>query len=103
MPIKLYLTIVFRIVVIFSIAILSTFIPEYLRDFFGDKIAPLGRHWNYDDMKWIPTVPEDGIIDTTYTWGARHYWYFWMMFLLFIVSIVDSIITINKLISKYYD
>lgn len=87
MKTKLYLFIAFRIIFLFSIAIASTFLPEHLRDFFGDVN--------------IPERSEFGI-DPNWTWGARHYWFYWMMFFLFSLSIIDAFVGIIRKISKYY-
>lgn len=84
---RLYLFIAFRIVLLFSIGMAFTFVPEYLRGFLGDV--------------YTPDRSEFGV-DVEWTWGTRHYWFFWMMFVLFLLSIVDAIIWIVSKINKYY-
>ena len=84
---KVYLFIAFRIVFLFSIAMASTFLPEHLRGFFGDINIPKRSGFG---------------IDTDWTWGARHYWFFWMMFMLFALSLVDAIVGIVSKINKHY-
>jgi putative component of toxin-antitoxin plasmid stabilization module len=87
MTYKLYFNIAGRIILLFTCAILFTFIPNELRSFFGD----------------IP-CKENGVfrMDRDYCWGARHYWYYWMMFLLFILSLISLILQIKNLIKKYH-
>jgi hypothetical protein len=86
MTYKLYFSIASRIVLLFTFAILFTFIPDELRSFFGD----------------IPCT-QNGLfeVDKDYCWGSRHYWYYWMMFLLFILSVISLILQIESLIKKY--
>jgi len=96
MKTRTFLQIAFRIVALFTIAMLLTFIPEYLRDFFGDKpfvpyIGPYGNR-----------IMESGDIDTEWAWGARHYWYFFMMLLLFLLSAINVCIYIAKLIDSEF-
>lgn len=71
-----FFQIALRIIILFSIGMASTYIPEHLSGFFGDT--------------------QDG-------WGARHYWYNWMMFLLFLLSLANLIISIFKILKKNYD
>lgn len=87
MKTPLFLFIAIRIIFLFSIAILATFIPEHLRDFFGDLNIPERSGFG---------------MDTDWTWGARHYWFYWMMFFLFTLSLVDAIIGIISKIKKHY-
>ena len=91
MKTKLYLFIAFRIITLFGLAMASTFLPEHLRDFFGDT-------------KYVPTTfrSGDGTIDIAWSWGARHYWFFFMMALLFLLSLVDSVMSVFGLVYKYY-
>jgi len=88
---QLLLFILFRIIILFTIPMLFTFIPEHIRWFFGDVPYSDGLRHGSDFM-------EDG-----YDWGSRHYWYAWMCFFLFLTSIVDTVISIIKMIEKYYD
>lgn len=95
MKTNVYLGIAIRIIALFTVGSLMTFLPELLRDFFGDKPA-LVRYTDWGDLRG------DGSIDQTYIWGSRHYWYFWMMILLFILSVINVIISIRNILIKHY-
>lgn len=73
---------------LFTVAMLATFLPEILRDFFGD-------------VKCNP-CHQATVIDPEYNWGSRHYWYVWMMFFLFILSLINIIVGIISLLQKHY-
>lgn len=68
--------IAFRIVLLFSIAMAYSFLPEKLQWFFGDK----GNDW-----------------------GVRHYWFNWMTVFLFLLSAIDFICHVIKIITKNYN
>lgn len=92
MKTKAFLGIAWRIVLLFTIAMLFTFIPEQLRDFFGDT----------------PVIKADGwysrsFVEDDWNWGVRHYWYFWMMFFLFILSLISLIVAIANILRKNYN
>lgn len=87
MKTKVFLGIAIRIIVLFGIGMMGTFIPENLRDFFGDTPCHEGCYG--PDENWI--------------WGARHYWYFWGMFILFILALVNVVVGVVNLINKNYD
>lgn len=92
MKTSLYLYIILRIVVLFSLAMASTFLPDYFRGFFGDtKVVPNHNGYVYG-----------GMIDPDWNWGSRHYWFFWMMVLLFLLSLVDAIISIRNVVLRHY-
>jgi hypothetical protein len=82
---QLYFGIALRIVALFSVAMLATYLPDYLRAFFGDA----------------PCI-KCGEVDSSYSWGARHYWFAWMMFFLFILSTINVIVSVFNLVNKYY-
>ena len=84
---KLYLFIAMRIVILFSTAMVATFLPEHLREFFGDV--------------QIPEISGFGI-DNGWTWGARHYWFWWMMFFLFTLSVIDFIVAVVRAVIKHH-
>lgn len=86
MKFNLYAGIAIRIIFLCVIGMLSTYLVEPLRGFFGDT----------------PCTSFCGLIDPDWDWGARHYWYWWMMFLLFTLSLVSIIVQIIHLINKYY-
>jgi len=85
----LYFGIALRIIILFAVGMFGTYIPDYLRGFFGDV-------YTGDTSSYLFKT------DTEWDWGARHYWYFWMMFVLFILSIANLIVSIVRLIRKYY-
>ena len=84
---EVYFGIAIRIIVIFLIGMLWTFVPDQLRDFFGDKLSTERNGFGFD---------------RDYKWGSRHYWYWWMMFLLFMLSVFSAIMQIVSLIEKHY-
>ena len=84
---EVYFGIALRIVVIFIVAMLWTYIPDQLRDFFGDKLSTERNGFGFD---------------RDYKWGSRHYWYAWTMFLLFILSVISAIMQCAKLIKKHH-
>lgn len=88
MKTKVYLAIFIRIVFIFSIWMLMTYIPDHLREFFGD-------------MKLEEC--ENMGPDPCWEWGIRHYLYFWMMILLSILTLVNLFWTCVNIINKNYD
>ena len=84
---EVYFGIAIRIIVIFLIGMLWTFVPDQLRDFFGDTLCIDKKCYGLDSL---------------WNWGARHYWYWWMMFLLFMLSVFSAIMQIVSLIEKHY-
>ncbi len=84
---QVYFGIAIRIIVLFSLSMLFTYISEHLRDFFGD-IHQRDRSGCIADENWI--------------WGSRHYWFFWMMFLLFILSAINFVLATISLVEKHY-
>ena len=100
MKTNVYLGIAFRIILLFTVASLATYLPEQLRDYFGD--VPFKSYVEGTRGVYEYRVTGDGEIDENWVWGARHYWYFWMMILLFILSVLNVIIGIGKLINKHY-
>ena len=86
---EVYLGIAIRIIVLCALGMIGTYIPEHLRDFFGDKL--LG-----------PEVTFKTSPDEDWEWGARHIWYFWGMTLLFVLSLINVVVGCIKLINKHY-
>lgn len=84
---QVYFGIAIRIIILFCIGMFATFLPEHLRDFFGDH--RLSNSF-------------DGGTDVTWSWGKRHYWYYWMMVFLFILSLINFVLQIVRLINKHY-
>lgn len=67
-----------RIIALFATAMLVSYSPTLLRDFFGDTINKpdeLGYRWH------------KGLMDEEWDWGYRHYLYFWMCVCLFFVQV----------------
>ena len=89
---QVFFGIAIRIVILFTIGFLGTFIPEQMRDVFGDTLHVCK-----------PDYCNHGFsIDEEYDWGARHYWWFWMCILLFILSLVNVVTQSIKLVKKYH-
>ena len=84
MKTKVFLGIGIRIIIVFSVGMFWTYIPEYLFDFFGDKIVVI-----------------DGVEDVE--WGVRHCWYNIMMILLFLLSLINAVIQCVKLVERNYN
>lgn len=89
MKAQVYFGIAIRIVFLFTVAMMATFIPEHLRGFFGD--VPCGGDCKYD------------FTERAWDWGARHYWYAWMMLCLFILTVVNLIIQVKSVVEKHYE
>ena len=87
---EVYFGIAIRIIILFSVAILMTYVPEHLHGFFGDTIDPT-------DVRGRPGFIHDG-----WDWGSRHYWFWWMMCLLFILSLINVIAGSISLLIKHY-
>lgn len=76
MKTEVFLKIAARIVLLFSLAMAFTYIPEVLPpSFFNDHGTD---------------------------WGVRHYWFNIMMGALFVLSVIDVIVFIVTLVSKRY-
>ena len=97
MKTNVYLGLAIRIIAVFTIGLLATYIPEHLREFFGDKLHDCGAGIckNYCDNR-------NGT-DKAWDWGARHYWYFLMMLSLFCLSVVNAVMGAIELIKSNYD
>jgi NADH:ubiquinone oxidoreductase subunit 3 (subunit A) len=104
---KVFFGIAIRIVILFVIAMFGTFLPEHLREFFGDKKCQQEEQRLVSDKDGIYKYEtyydtECGEVDSDWEWGARHYWYYWMMFILFILSCINLVIGIIELLIKNY-
>jgi hypothetical protein len=105
---QVYLGIAARIIALFTIAMLMTYVPDQLRTFFGDIPCSSRVHEAYDYKagKYVDVKDcsaDDKHIYGNWYWGARHYWYAWMIVLLFILSIVNVVMSIVNLVRKHYD
>lgn len=86
-----------KIISLFIVAILSTFIGDNLHSFFGDwKCSGSGERlldeWiyakcNYGDL---------GSHESTWHWGYRHWLYFTMCIILFLIQINNIFFTTNQ-------
>lgn len=98
MKTNVYLGLAIRIIVVFAIGLFATYLPEHLREFFGDTLHTCkmsGGSYNR-----CLTHSE---FDSTYDWGARHYWYHLMMMSLFALSVVNAVMGARELIKSNYD
>ena len=100
---KIYI-ISLRVIALFVIEILVSFIPEYLHDFFGDWICKgsgIGKYFPADDNNYAHTVYNGcmygGESHTSEThWGYRPWLFFTMGIILFIIQAFDIIVYIDK-------
>ena len=85
MKFNVYFGICIRLILLFTVAISGTYIPEILPPtFFGDQIESTSR----------------GQIEH---WGPRHVWYVCMMVCLFLLSLINLIMSIRNLITSNYE
>jgi hypothetical protein len=93
-----------RVIALFVIAMLVSFIPEYLHDFFGDwtcKGSGVGKYFPADDNNYAHTVYNGcmygGESHTSEThWGYRHWLFFMMGVILFFIQAFDIINYVDK-------
>lgn len=80
-----------RIILLFTIMMIVSFIPDYLRSFFGDEYCS-GYVFNKVSNK-LEQFIHYGSIHSCYEWhwGYRHWLFFLMGFCLFIIQIIDII------------
>ena len=78
---RFFIQLSLRVTIIFTIAILHSFIPEmdFMREFFGDT----------------PSADRGFMIDEYWNWGGRHYFYHWLMVVLFILSFINLFSWVN--------
>jgi hypothetical protein len=88
MKTNVFLGIAWRIVLLFLVAMMSTFIAPMMRDFLGDTYCPT-RNCGQTDEEWV--------------WGARHYWLQAMCVVLFLLSLVNVIVATVRIINKNYN
>lgn len=81
-----------RVIMMFSIAILISFIPENFREFFGDLkcvgsggYVPGTYHYQYCNEG------VGGMHSSTWHWGYRHFLFFIMGAVLFIIQAIDAL------------
>lgn len=81
-----------KVIMLFTIAILSTFLGDFLHDFLGDwKCSGSGQRvidtYHYEKCNYA----EVGFHDAKWHWGYRHWLYFCMCISLFIIQVIDII------------
>jgi hypothetical protein len=99
---QVYLGIALRIIILFAVAMAATFVPEQLRDFFGDTSCE-GKTYEWYGSTREGCPGSSFGIDEDWQWGARHYWYAWLMVFLFVLSVVNVVMSIVALLKKHYD
>ncbi len=80
-----------KILILFGVTMLLTFLPDHLRDFFGDKLYIIPEGTDKYDMP-----NRHDFLDIDWDWGWRHHIYFLMCLLLFTVQAVKIIVWIDK-------
>ena len=83
-----------KVILLFTIAILSTFVGDYLHSFLGDwKCLGSGTPNDsiYNPIYKYCNYAEWGFHDPTWHWGYRHWLYLVMCITLFIIQIIDII------------
>lgn len=97
---KLYILISFRIILLFTTAILMSFIPDYLPEIFDVKCGGSQQTFNLGSYRYqcsgimtdsdmIPHKPQ-------YHWGYRHFLFCLMGICLFILQAGEIIIKLNE-------
>ena len=91
-----FLKISLNIVAVFAILMLASFLPDYLRDFFGDEYCSgwivnpntkeMEMFWHYGSEHKTPT----------YHWGYRHWLWSAMGLFLFVFQVVRVAMIIDK-------
>jgi len=103
---KVFYAIVFKIILLFSVGMMSTVASDIIQDtgFFGDTIHVCGDDCfvTWDGVTKSRCVNRSDPFDKDYDWGARHYWYFWMCVFLFITALINVIIGIVNVINREY-
>jgi len=83
-----------KVILLFTIAIFSTFVGDYLHSFLGDwKCLGSGilNDSIYNPIYKYCNYAECGFHDPTWHWGYRHWLYLVMCITLFIIQIIDII------------
>lgn len=102
MKYQVYFGIAIRIIILFSIGMLWTFINPALRDFFDDHQCKSIAINEYTKRPYFNCENSAFSVDEGWIWGARHYWYWWMMFLLFCLSLINIVLGIIRVVDKHY-
>lgn len=83
-----------RVILLFTVAIFSTFVGDYLHDFLGDwKCAGSGKlvDYHYEGCNYR-NYYHDAILH----WGYRHWLYLIMCIILFIIQVVGIVSYIDS-------
>lgn len=91
MKIKKSQVISLKVILLFSIAILSTFIGDYLHEFFDDYHCDGSGNRVELGIYEKCNYGEYGIHGPTWHWGYRHWLYLCMCIVLFIIQVVDIV------------
>lgn len=97
----------FRVIALFVTAMLVSFVPDWLHEFFGDNLCTTGNigesslketsSWgstHYCEWGWTRgSYPHTAGI---YHWGYRHWLFLVMCIILFIIQVIDIIQTFDK-------
>lgn len=104
---KVFYGIMIRIIILFTIGMVGTFVSDSIQDtgFFGDKIHVCSQqdcYSNYSGESSHLCANRNDPVDKAHDWGARHYWYFWMCITLFLLAFANIIISIINVVNKNY-
>lgn len=87
----------FRFFILFAIAIIISFIPDFLHNFFGDWVCKGSGVWTDSPKEsaysgfWSGCNYVSSQHDSTWHWGYRHWLFFIMGIVLFTIQVVDII------------
>lgn len=85
MSLRLYLTCVAALVLLFGGLMVNSLIIDELRPWFGDIYTP-GKKYEF--------------VNDGYQWGARHFIYYWFSTFMFLLSLISAIIHIVRVVNK---
>lgn len=97
MKTNIYLKVSINIVYVFMVAILVSFIPDSLHEFFGDWLC--NGSGTYDPSSYSYTgfhYGDCGRHDPSWHWGYRHWLWSFMGIILFVVQVIRIGTIINK-------
>lgn len=84
---NVYFGIALRIIMLFSVGMIMSFITPHLHGPLGDTPQ---QYCSRD------------LFDEEWNWSAAHYWFYWMCFFIFILSIINCIVWIIKIVNDNY-
>lgn len=100
-----HIKIMSRIILLFGVVIMTSFIPENNRDFFGDWLCQGGHHEYFDNGPDIISgcqYSPDMVHGPTWHWGFRHWMWFFMGISLFLYNLI-LVISLIVLSSHKYE